>query len=321
MASIYHAPQLPWSDADDRRLFWPLLTGLLLLVVIAGVVIPAVDLPQRDRQDLERLPPQLARVIERKKLQQPKPLPVPEKQPPPETKVMEAEPVVEKPKPLPVPKEQPKPQPKPVQKPVTEATAEQRQQAKETARKAFGNEALQALSQIRSDVPLAALGTSGQELNNAGSAATSVGSVVDRAAAGRSSGGVDDSTLTRATAGEQLAERQLTEVAVTEEQEQATAAASTRSQEELRLVFEQYKVQFDRIYRGALRKNPTLSGSVTLRLDVQPDGTVSQCTVLTSELNDARLHKRLESKCRQMTFASRPGVDLTVVEFPIRFMP
>ncbi len=316
MASIYPAPQLPWSDADDRRLFWPLLTALLLLVIIAGVVIPLIDLPQRDRQDLERLPPQLARVIERKKLQ-PKPLPVPEKKPPPEPRVVEPAPVVEKPKPAPLPK----PEPKPAPKPKTEATPEQRQQARETARKAFGNEALQALSQIRSDVPLAALGTSSQGLNNAGSAATSVGSVVDRAAAGRRSGGVDESALTSATAGEQLDERQLTAVEVTAEQEEATAAAATRSQEELRLVFEQYKVQFDRIYRGALRKNPTLSGSVTLRLDVQPDGTVSQCSVLKSELKDARLHKRLESKCRQMTFASRPGVDLTVVEFPIRFMP
>jgi len=26
-------------------------------------------------------------------------------------------------------------------------------------------------------------------------------------------------------------------------------------------------------------------------------------------------------KCRQMQFENRPGIDVTVVEFPIRFMP
>jgi len=80
-------------------------------------------------------------------------------------------------------------------------------------------------------------------------------------------------------------------------------------------------VQFDRLYRSALRKNPALAGSVTLKMDVQPDGSVSSCSVFKSELNDAGLHKRLEMKCRQMQFEKRSNIDVTAVEFPIRFMP
>ncbi|PHS66513.1 MAG: hypothetical protein COB09_03385 [Thalassobium sp.] len=180
---------------------------------------------------------------------------------------------------------------------------------------------MSALNNIRNQVPIAALNTSSKGLSNAGNKATNVGTVVDRNAATRTSGGVDVASLTNATVGENLSDRQVTAVEMTAEQEEASAAATTRSQEELRLVFEQYKVQFDRLYRSALRKNPALAGSVTLKMDVQPDGSVSSCSVFKSELNDAGLHKRLEMKCRQMQFEKRSNIDVTAVEFPIRFMP
>ncbi|MBL35014.1 MAG: hypothetical protein CMI10_08950 [Oceanospirillaceae bacterium] len=170
-------------------------------------------------------------------------------------------------------------------------------------------------------MPIADLNTSSKGLSNAGSKATSVGTVVDREAAVRGSGGVDVATLTNETVGENLGDRQVTEVEMTAEQEQATVAATTRSQEELNLVFEQYKVQYDRIYRGALRKDPTLAGSVLLKLDIQPDGSVSSCRVAESELGDDKLKRRLESKCKQMVFEARQGIAVTTVEFPIRFMP
>ena len=318
MTEHSHTPQFPWSDGGDRQRFIPLLAGFLLLVLVLGIIIPVIDVPERDRQELEELPPQLARVIERKKLEQPEP-PAPEVKPEPEP---EPEPQPEpEPEPEPVTKpEPPKPEPKPEPKPKVEATQEKREQAKETAKKAFGDEALNALGNIRDQVPIADLKTSSKGLSNAGSAATQVGSVVDREAASRTSGGVDVATLTNETVGENLGERQVTEVEVTAEQAQATAAATTRSQEELNLVFEQYKIQYDRIYRGALRKDPTLAGSVTLKLDIQPDGSVSSCTIPDTELNDKRLLRRLTSKCKQMSFKPRSGIAVTTVEFPIRFM-
>lgn len=318
MTAYYHAPQLPWNDGGDRHRFLSLLTGLLLFVLIAGLIIPAIQLPEPERKDLEKLPPQLARVIERKKREEPIPV-VPEKK---EIKP-EAKP---EPKPLPEPElkpkpAQPRPRPEPKREPVTKASQEKREQAREMAKKTFGNEALSTLSNLRQQVPLAALHTPGKGLSNAGSQATVVGSVIDRNAAGKTSGGVDVASLTRATVGETLSDRQLSAVDMTAEEEEASAAVTTRTPEELRLVFEKYKVDFDRIYRGALRKDPTLAGAVTLKVDVQPDGSVSTCTVTRSELQDTRLHKRLESRCRQMQFVSRKGIAVTVVEFPIRFMP
>lgn len=297
MTVYYRTPQLPWSDGGDQHRFIPILVGFLLFVMVVGIIIPFMDVPQLDRKDLEKLPPQLAKVIERKKLEKPKPLPPKKEEKKPE----------------------PKPQPKP--KPKVEAPKEKREQAKETAKKAFGNDALNALSSIRSQVPIAALNTSSNGLSNAGKQATNIGTVVDRNAATRGSGGVDVATLTTATVGEQLTEREVTAVEMTAEQQEAEAAATTRSQEELRLVLEPYKVHFDRLYRSALRKNPALSGSLTLKAEIQPNGTVSSCSVINSELKDEALHKRLASKCRQMQFADRKGIDVTVAEFPINFMP
>lgn len=311
---------LPWDDQRGRQRFLPILLAFLAVVLVLGIIIPLIKVPEPDRQSLEKLPPQLAKVIERKKLEQPKPVeqPKPKVEPKPEPKPE----IKPEPKPVPAPVvEAPKPEPKPVPKPKVEATVEQRAKAQETVKKSFGNEALSALQATRSQTPIAALNTSSKGLNNAGSQATQVGSVVDRNAAVRTSGGVDTSGLTVATVGEDLGNRQVTAVALTAEQEAATVTSNKRSQEDLRLVFEQYKIDFDRIYRMSLRQNSTLKGSATLSLKVLPNGSVASCSVIKSELNDATLHKRLEMKCKQMNFGAKPNVEVTQVEFPIRFMP
>src|SRR5690554_7444882 len=172
---------LPWNDHRNSS-FIKILITLLAVVFIFGAIIPMIKVPEPDRSELEKLPPQLAKVLERKKLEKPKPVEPPKvekkEEPKPEPKPEhKPEP---KPEPKPVP---PKPEPKPAPKPKIEATPEQRQKAKETAKKAFGSDALSALRATRSQVPIAALGTSSKNLSNAGSTATNVGTVVDRDAA------------------------------------------------------------------------------------------------------------------------------------------
>lgn len=320
MTQVY-IPRLPWDDLSDKKRFFPILVGFLAITLLVGLWIPFISVPKPDRFELEKLPPQLAKVIERKKLEQLTP-PPPKVEKKPEAKPEpKPEPKVETPpEPKPEVKPEPKPEPKPAPKPKVKATVEQREQARETVRKSIGNEALSALQSTRSMVPIAAL-SSNKSLSNAGQQATQVGSVVDRNAATRTSGGVDSRNLTVATVGENLGSREVTKVEMTAEQKQATVSSRNRSQEELRLVFESYKVDYDRLYRMALRSNPALSGSITLSLTVKPDGSVGSCKVLRSELKDEKLHGRLEMKCRQMSFGARANVDVTKVEFPIRFVP
>jgi len=67
MSSIYRAPELPWDDGQDGRRLWAIGAILFAIIFVVGVVVPFIDLPNKDRSELEELPPQLAKVIERKK--------------------------------------------------------------------------------------------------------------------------------------------------------------------------------------------------------------------------------------------------------------
>src|SRR5690554_3963845 len=135
MTLYYGTPELPWGDSADKGRFGVILVLRLALVLVPGLIIRPFSRHQRVRRDREKLPPQLARVLERKKAEPPKPV-----TPPPEEKKPAPEP---EPKPVPeVKPEPPKPQPKPKAEPKVQATQEQREQAREKARERFGGEAL-----------------------------------------------------------------------------------------------------------------------------------------------------------------------------------
>ncbi|MCH9047090.1 MAG: alpha/beta hydrolase, partial [SAR324 cluster bacterium] len=98
---------LPWSigEAESRRL--RKLVSICLLAILAfGLIIPMLPLPEVEREALEELPPQLARIV----LEKPEPIiPPPPKVEPkkePEQKTVEPDPKVE-------PKVEPKPEPVP----------------------------------------------------------------------------------------------------------------------------------------------------------------------------------------------------------------
>ncbi|WP_221793039.1 TonB family protein [Oceanobacter mangrovi] len=303
-----HQPVLPWSDSSEKR-YIPILVGLLLFTVIVGVIIPFINVPEPDRSELEKVPPTLAKLLEQKK-------PVPPPPPPPPPK----EEKKEEPKPeMPKPEEKTKPKPKPV--PKVEAKPEERKKAQEKVKEALGADALNSLAALASAIPSAKLDTSSAALSNNGSAAVGAGSIVDKNAV-VSLAGIDESTLTAATSGEALGERSTTAVAVSAEEVRKTKEAATkRTQEELRLVFESNKQRFFSAYRRAQRDDPTLAGTVVLDVTILPNGSVESCEIGSSELNNDDLHKRLVSFCRRMEFKNRPEVDKANVEFPINFVP
>lgn len=315
MMQPYNSPQLPWNNGEEGKLLTRLLWGGLLLVLLVSALIARVQLPEPDRQALEKLPPQLARVLERQQAEPPPP-------PPPEP-VREPE---QKPEPIPEPKPEPVVEPVPIPPtptpPVQPPTADvAREQARERAQQHFGQDTMAALGRIRQQTPLADLSRSSQNLSNAGQEAVHVGSVVDRDAARRGSGGVDEAQLTQVTVGEQLHERSLTSVELNVEQLADSPQLRTRSQEELRIVFEDNKTAFDRIYRAALRQNPTLAGTVLLALTIDGNGTVSACGIASSELNDEGVHRRILAQCRRLQFEARTQVQIAHVEFPITYIP
>ena len=102
---------LPWvTGRKDRQRFFSFLITLLALTLLMGIVIPFIELPVRERSELEELPPALARIqVEKPEVKIPPPPPPPEIEEKVEPKVEKEIPVETPPTPV-----EPKPVPKAV---------------------------------------------------------------------------------------------------------------------------------------------------------------------------------------------------------------
>ncbi len=326
---------LPWNQerGERKRLLAAAVVVVPLFLAFAGYV-SWIELPELDRQEQEALPPQLAKLIIEKK-EPPKPvLPEPEPEPPkPEEKPVEQakpepepepvpEPEVAEPEPEPEPQVAEKPEPKPEPKP--EEVAKAREKAKNTGILAMGSE-LKKLSSLAESVKL-----DGPVANTAEPIARKTGdTLASRATASAKSSGVNEEVLNREARQVALAERQRAEVAEAERvaavkeaarKEQQETAARTRSKEELRRTMDANKSAIYSIYNRELRRKPSLQGSITPELVIEPNGAVSSCSVVESTLNEPALESKICNRLRLVDFGARPGVDQTKIRYPIELL-
>jgi TonB family protein len=94
----------------------------------------------------------------------------------------------------------------------------------------------------------------------------------------------------------------------------------SRTYEEVTLVLDRNKGAIYSIYNRALRKDPTLQGKVVLEITIDPSGRVTSCKVISSELHNEALEKKLVSRVRLLNFGAR-SVEVMVVTYPIDFLP
>jgi len=326
MSSItYRTPELPWAEGKQEHLFKVILLSFLIITLALGVLVPNISLPEIKREHAEKLPPQLAKVLKRKKeAPKPKPKPVPKVQ----EKIIEKKPEVKKVevKPKPVPKVVAKPKPKPKPKKVVKAerTPERIKAAKEKAKKLISSFSSD-LADMQSMVDMSTLAVDSSLLTTAGASATAVGSVIDQAAVDRV-GGIDESQLTRATGAEQLAVADRSTTTVKELPSEAMAkpkdtkiAGLSRTQMQIGRVFEQNKSRYDRIYRKALRTDPTLQGSVAFDITISKAGDVTACDVSSQEFVDTKALKRMASTCKMQSFTASSASDR--LEYQMAFFP
>ncbi|RMH21402.1 MAG: hypothetical protein D6698_02820 [Gammaproteobacteria bacterium] len=123
----------------------------------------------------------------------------------------------------------------------------------------------------------------------------------------------------------QLAEPELIRIdstidtALAEEYQQQEA--HLRSHSSIRLVFDREKGrQLNPLYTRALRYNPLLKGKVVLKLRISPQGKVLSCTLVSSQLHDERLEKRLIARVKTFDFGVQDVQETTVI-YPIEFAP
>lgn len=87
----------------------------------------------------------------------------------------------------------------------------------------------------------------------------------------------------------------------------------------IELTFDRNKGKIYALYSRALRTNPKLEGKIVLQIDIAASGTVTNCRVNSSELNDPALEAGICSHVRSIQFA--PLKSATSIEKPIDFFP
>ncbi|WP_372965528.1 AgmX/PglI C-terminal domain-containing protein [Marinobacter sp.] len=302
--------QLPWSRDQAESLRFGVIVVLVLgIFLVPALLIPFLDVPEIDRAEAEQIPPRLAKLIE-----PPKPVempePVPEPEPEPEVVIKEVEPR---------PQQQPEPTSEVVVPPVQTT-----EQARETASRSglFAmKDRLRAMT--RSDPALADRSLSANVSNTdvPGLSAQLSGDAVLAGSGGVESreGPAHEVTV----AGHQVSEIEAPEESVAKATPVAKPARSKvreRAMSNIRQVFDTQKSVLYSLYNRELRKDPTLEGKVTLELIIEPDGSVSACKVVASDLRNPALEQRIAMRVQMFDFGAA-NVEARKVQFPIDFLP
>lgn len=301
---------MPWdAKRADAQKFRKALTSALVIVLAVGVAMPWLPLPEVEREELEELPPQLARILlEKQEIEIP---------PPPPPKPVEPEPTPDKPEPEPeqIVKQETVVEPQPT-------VADAREKAKTSGLLQFAD----AFADMRDAVDVSTLQDTASIQRGAGESATIDRNLLTSQHSTRSAG-VNVAALSRDTGGVALSGREVTKVdapkGATGEggtRERKLADPRSRSIEEIRRVFDTNKGAIFAIYNRALRQDPSLMGKVVLELVIDPNGRVVDVSVVSSELADDGVIAKIINRVRLFDFGKR-DVRTTTISYPVHFLP
>ncbi len=315
MARMIAAPnlQLPWSSTvqDDKR-YWNVFFILLVPFFILSIAIPLINIPEPAREELEKLPPQLARVVLEKK-ELPKPTPKPTPKPKKEEKKEEKK---EDPKKKVKEKEKPKPTPAPVK--LVEKAREEAQ--------AEINQIADDLMDLRDAFDLSEVNT---ELTQGMGEAAELNRDIISSGAKKGSGGINVANLSRDTGGVAVSAKKTAAVVASKLKTgdgkapklvQTAADRSSRSKEEIRKVMDKNKGAIFAIYNRALRKNPALEGKVVFKLEINSKGQVVNVSIVSSDLDDPALERKLLARIRLINFGAKDVIK-TILNYDMDFLP
>jgi protein TonB len=293
LAPYFRRFELPWAPGEEtERRFKRLVRILLIIATLLALLVWLLPMPQRAKPSVEDLPDRVVQLI----VEKPTPPPPP---PPPEP---EKKPEPDKPKPAEKPTEKPKP--------------ELRKQMR-----AFED----AFADLREDVNI-----QDPQMKNPVVDARSERNLIT-SQAGRASGGINTSNLSRGFGGGAgaIGTHTTTQVqhgagldpnAGGRVQRTGNSGKSSRAREEVEIVFDRNKGALYALYGRALRDSPELQGKLVLEFTIAPTGEITMCRVVSSELNDPELEKKIVARVRLIRFKAADVEPLTVSK-PIDFFP
>ncbi|MGH8493385.1 MAG: TonB family protein [Moraxellaceae bacterium] len=311
-AMMHHLEaMLPWDDLpSDEERKRRITIIMLTLALLISLLIMFVKVPAQPRSEADAVPERIARVIERK-VELPPPPP-----PKPKEEVKEEAPKEEASK------------PKEAAKPAEVA------QAKVKASKIAKEAGLDSLASLREefDVPVVGTGgliTSTQEAGTSRNLLTSragAGSGVGTAYAGGVSSGFGGGKAGGKGSAGMMGKGGGNLQAVASGIGTAAAASkvgkdgkSRRTTEDIRKIFDQYGGKLNNAYQRALRDDPTMQGTLRVKLTIAPDGSVTSASVASSQLNNAELESKMLSIVRGFNFGAEE-VEIWTGTYDINFV-
>ena len=301
LAPHYRLYDLPWSPTEEvEARFRKVVRNTFIVFVILGVLIPLIPVPEKAFVKAPDIPDRIVKLVIEQKAPPPPP-------PPP--------PKLEEKKPEPIkPVEQPKPTPQPT--------------ARERAEKSMAN-VMDQLADLRDSSVLDKAAQTKNLTGKVGEATRSERSLLT-SKVGASSGGINTAALSRGYGGgqgaltghttTQVTSGVLTQQAENKVQRGAGSGKASRSEEEIALVFDRNKGAIYALYTRALRDKPDLQGKVVLELTIAADGSIQRCEIVSSELNDPELERKLVARVKSFRFEAKDVGTITVTK-PIDFFP
>ncbi len=294
---------LPWDNlpSDDRRRK-AITILMLILAFLLSIIILFVKVPKEDRAAAEAMPERIARVVERKIELPPPPPPKPKEEPKKEDEAPKLEEKTDKPV---------------VAKPV------EVEQARAKASKALQDAGLDQLASLRDEFELPTP-AGGALITNTEAAGTSRAMLTSRAGSGSgalasagygSGSGQVSSGFGGGVAGGKGSKGMLAGGGKMQTVESGIKGAegvrpvnkdgkSRRTAEDIRKVFDQYGARLNNAHQRALRDDPNIQGSLTLKLTIAPDGSVTSCTVASSQLNNPELEAKIVAIVKGFNFGA-----------------
>jgi len=300
LAPYYRLYDLPWSPTEEvERRFRKVVRNAFIIFAVFAILIPL--LPMRDHTaKAPAIPDRIVKLVLEKKVPPPPPPPkIEEKKPEPEKKV-------EAPKP---------PPPKP--------------DARERAQNAGLLKLQDQLADLRDNAVLDKAAMTKNLTGKVGEETRSERSLIT-SKVGTSSGGINTASLSRGYGGgagsltghntTQVSSATLAAQGTNKVERGAGSGKASRSEEEIAMIFDRNKGAIYALYTRALRDKPDLQGKVVLELTIGADGSVLKCDIVSSELNDPELERKLVARIKLFQFEAKDVGTITVTK-PIDFFP
>lgn len=346
----YRRRLLPWDETrEDRFRLWVPVILLVLVSLFLIVLIQLAPPIQPEPVQQQKIPERLAQLViqqHQKTIELPKEKP---KEVKPEEKEKEKPKPEEKKEKAPE-KMRPAPTPKPTPKAEKQPTQQQVQEARHKAseRVAMFTDAFQGLREIVPNVKpgggTGAMAGSASDLMRGNGKAASIapGRDLIAAAAGKGSGngalvsaghvsgkgsvnGHGNGRL--AGTGSGTGGKVHSDIAAASASKGTAHTGSghgsgqaERTAEQIRRTFDRYAGKLYSRYHAALRRNPTLQGTVVLHLIIEPSGKVKSVKVKSSQLEDDKLLLQIRLTVMMMNFGKKP-VDEWEGDYSLNFFP